>query len=369
MSHLLKDLYSPDFYQNFLNAFQKVSPKVDREAFLSSIFDEQWEQRELKDRMRHTTKTMHQWMPTHFKKAVALMKKLLKVLENEGIQETSVEYMFLPDYLELYGLEHCKTSLAAMEWLTPFTSCEFAIRPFIVRYPEILIPQILAWTTHSDLHLRRLASEGCRPRLPWAMALPELKKDPSPILPILAQLKNDPSEYVRKSVANNLNDISKDHPELVLRIGREWKGRSKATDWIIKHACRTLLKAGNKTAMQLFGYSPTDQLQVHQFDLQAKEVRIGETLNFSFQMTNSAPQEALLRIEYGIDYLRANGSLSRKVFKITERKLAAGARLKMERKQSFRIITTKTFYPGRHQLALIVNGEEMGCLSFELLPK
>ena len=367
MSYALKDLYSPEFYDNFLNAFQKVSPNIDRKAFLALIFDESWEQRELKDRMRHTAQVLHQFMPTTFKKASQLLKKLVKALEKEGIKEASVEYMFLPDYLELYGLEDCAISIKAMEWLTPFTSCEFAIRPFIIRYPEVLIPQLLEWSKHKNHHVRRLASEGCRPRLPWAMALPALKKDPQAILPILENLKNDPTEYVRKSVANNLNDISKDHPERVLTIGENWKNQSKETDWIIKHSCRTLLKKGNKRAMRLFGYSKTNQLELKQFAVQNNQVKIGGALNFSFQIANKAKTKALLRIEYGIDYLRANGSLSRKVFKITERELAAGANLEMERKQSFRIITTKTFYPGQHRVALIVNGDELECLDFNLL--
>lgn len=367
MSNLLKDLYSPAFYEHFTTIFKKVVPKLNKKKFIQLIFDKEWEERELKSRMRHTAETLHHFMPTDFTKACDLLLRLVETLKANGTKEVSVEYMFLPDYVALYGLEDCEKSIEVMEWLTPFTSCEFAIRPFFIKYPKRLVKQCKLWSKHENFHVRRLASEGCRPRLPWALALPALKKDPTPILPILEQLKNDPTEYVRKSVANNLNDISKDHPELVLQIGKKWKGKNKNINWIVKHSCRTLLKQGNKTAMELFDYSPTNQLQVNSFVLETPVVKIGDHLAFSFQLKNKNQNAALVRIEYGIHYLKANGEHSQKVFKITERRLDGKASVTIERKQSFRVITTKKFYPGTHRVALILNGDQFGLLDFELI--
>ena len=140
------------------------------------------------------------------------------------------------------------------------------------------------WAEDENFHLRRLASEGCRPRLPWAMSLPVFKKDPTPILKIMETLKDDPVEYVRMSVANNLNDISKDHPDVVLDICERWFGRSKNTDWIVKRACRTMLKAGNKRALLLFGFGDPDQLKVANLSFDRQTLAMGEELRFSFEI-------------------------------------------------------------------------------------
>ncbi len=134
--------------------------------------------------------------------------------------------MVFTEYVENFGLEHYDISMSAMEFITQFISCEYAIRPFIIRYPGKAMKQMLQWSKHESLHVRRFSSEGCRPRLPWAMALPALKKDPTLILPILENLKDDSSEFVRKSVANNLNDIAKDNPDTVLGIVKRWQGNS-----------------------------------------------------------------------------------------------------------------------------------------------
>lgn len=163
--------------------------------------------------------------------------------------------MFFPDYIERFGMEDYAVAVGTMERLTAFTSCEFAVRPFIKKHEGQMLEQMLGWSEHSSHHVRRLASEGSRPRLPWAMALPKLKKDPSPILPILENLKVDSSEYVRRSVANNLNDISKDNPDVALSVFRDWIGHSPETNRIVKHGCRTLLKQGVPEAMELFGFS------------------------------------------------------------------------------------------------------------------
>ena len=276
--------------------------------------------------------------------------------------------MFLPDYVEKYGLANTdyQTSIHAIEQITQFTSCEFAVRPFIIQYPQKMMQQMLVWTTHESEHVRRLASEGCRPRLPWAMALPSLKQEPSPILPILTQLKNDPSEYVRRSVANNLNDITKDNPEIVLQIAQGWKGESPQTDRILKHGCRTLLKQGNTTVLQLFGFGAVDGIALSNFRILTPSVKIGDYLQFSFELTNKAPQPILLRLEYGLYYLKSNGSLSRKVFKISEKQYDGQRTTTILRKQSFRLITTRQFYTGQHQLSIIVNGRELAKESFEL---
>ena len=161
-------------------------------------------------------------MPEHFPDAAELLIKMVNNLKQQEIREGSFGYISLAEYVEVYGVTHYAASVKAMEQITQFISCEFAVRPFILKYEDKMMQQMLKWSKHKDPRVRRLASEGCRPRLPWAMALPDFKRDPSKILPILEQLKADSDVWVRKSVANNLNDISKDNPELAISIFKKW---------------------------------------------------------------------------------------------------------------------------------------------------
>ena len=222
------------------------------------------------------------------------------------------------------------------------------------------------WSLHENHHVRRLASEGSRPRLPWAMALPELKKNPAAILPILDHLKNDSSEYVRRSVANSLNDIAKDHPDVVLEIAKQWKGHSKETDAIIKHGSRTLLKQGNADILLHFNLHHLSEIEARNFNIKTQKISIGEYLEFSFTIQNKDHQAHYIRLEYGIHYLRQNGQYNKKVFKIAERIFQPQESLEYHRKQSFKIITTRKFYTGIQYISLIINGKERDILSFQL---
>jgi 3-methyladenine DNA glycosylase AlkC len=277
-----------------------------------------------------------------------------------------LEHMLFTEYVELFGIEHYDTSMEAMEFITQFISCEYAVRPFIIRYPDKAMKQMLQWSKHKSLHVRRFSSEGARPRLPWAMALPALKKDPAPLLPILENLKDDESEFVRKSVANNLNDITRDHPEMVLKLVKQWQGKSPRTDWIIKHGSRTLLRKAHPTALQLFGLAVSDKVVVDKLKLAVKSLAIGDKLDFSFNLTNTGSKAIKLRVEYGIDYMKSNGKTNRKLFKITENTYQPGQTYTFKRSQSFRNLTTRKHYEGQHGLAIVINGQELAGKSFTL---
>ena len=240
-----------------------------------------------------------------------------------------------------------------------------AVRPFLERDPEGTLAVMLQWTRDDNEHVRRLASEGCRPRLPWAPALPAFKEDPEPLLPILEALKDDPAEYVRRSVANNLNDISKDHPDRVLDIAAAWFGVSEGTDWIVKHACRTLLKAGDPRAMRIFGFADPARLRVEALQLSAASVAIGGHLHFEFELHNDESEPRKVRLEYRVDYVKARGKRSGKVFQIKESELVTG-RHSVKRKLSVKDLSTRKHHPGTHGLAIIVNGVEKATGSFEL---
>jgi 3-methyladenine DNA glycosylase AlkC len=365
MSTLLKDLYSPAFYNQFVITLKKTIPSVDKKKFLDQIFTPAFESYELKERMAHTAHVLHRFFPQDYKTAAPLLCELVEQIKVHGPVASSIEYLFIPEYIYLYGLNDYTRSVTVMEKVTQFITCEFAIRHFILRYEEKMIPQMLKWSTHKSRHVRRLASEGSRPRLPWAMALPKLKKDPSPILPILENLKQDSCEVVRRSVANNLNDISKDNPLVALQIAKKWKGLSTETDAIIKHALRTLLKASHPTALSFYKLT-ADHFKLSRFKINTASISIGEYLQFECIIENSSNKTQTLRLEYAVYYLKNNGTRSKKVFKISERTVGAGEKMQVVRRQSFKPITTRVFYRGVHQLSIIMNGNESKPLSFEL---
>ncbi|MEZ0004741.1 3-methyladenine DNA glycosylase AlkC [Flavobacterium sp. 28YEA47A] len=362
----LKDIYSPIFYDRLADVLVQTVPSFEKQRFITQIFDDSFSQKELKDRMRHTTKVLHNFMPDDFGKATDILEKTIHLLRKNHHGEDSLAYIFLPDYIETYGLDDYKSAVKSIEFVTQFITCEFAVRPFIIKYGSEMINQMEKWSLHESHKVRRLASEGSRPRLPWAMALPELKKNPEAILPLLENLKNDPSEYVRRSVANNLNDIAKDHPNIVLVIAQKWKGHSKETDAIIKHGSRTLLKQGHPEILGHYGLD-SKGLEIFNFKITTPNVRLPESLEFEFSVTNTNAESKHIRLEYAVYYNKANGQLSKKVFKISERTYLSGQKEIIKRKQPFKPITTRKFYPGLHKLSLIVNGKESSPEIFHLL--
>jgi 3-methyladenine DNA glycosylase AlkC len=225
--------------------------------------------------------------------------------------------------------------------------------------------QMLSWAISDNHHVRRLACEGCRPRLPWAIALPAFKKNPEPVLSLLKILMNDESEYVRRSVANNLNDISKDNPEIVLNWAQQWLGENKNTNWIIKHACRTLLKQGNQKALALFGFAKAEHIEISQFEVQAN-VALGENLPFSFLLKCQKAQLGKCRIEFAIHFVKANGSQTQKIFKISESDYADKEK-QIKKYFSFKKISTRKYYAGKHQLSIIINGVNLISKPFDLI--
>lgn len=357
MAELFKDVYCPVFYDQFSGVLAKALPKFDAAKFNQMIFNECFENYELKQRMHHTAEVLHHFIPANFRAAVSVLKKVIRELREQGIKEQSIEYMFLPTYIEMYGLEDYDCAVDAFEYVTQYTSCEFAIRPFIIRYPAKMLVQLQGWTQHESRHVRRLASEGSRPRLPWAMALPEFKHDPTPLLPILTALKKDECEVVRRSVANNLNDIAKDNSEVVVQIATQWLGDNEHTDKLVKHACRTLLKQAQPEIMALFGFQQ-DLITLTEMAITTPVVKVGEKLTFNFTINNTSSMPQKLRLEYGLYYLKKNGTLARKVFKITERVIAGDAQEQITRHQSFKVISTRVFHLGTHKLAIIINGQE-----------
>jgi 3-methyladenine DNA glycosylase AlkC len=358
MPELLKNIfYGEKYFDQLAKDVKKVYKTFDDNKFIKLIFDSQWRNFELKERMHHTAKCIHQLLPEKYNEA---LKILLKVVTRERSKHPQFfEDMCFADYVEMYGIDYPEISIPALGIFTQYSSSEFAVRPFIIKYPELTMKHLLEWTNHPNHHVRRFASEGCRPRLPWAIALPAFKKNPSPILPVLDALKNDESEYVRRSVANNLNDISKDNPEIVLSIGKKWIGKNKNTDWVVKHALRTLLKKGNSEAMRMFGFGDNKNFKIEKFRLAKNKIEVGSALSFSFSLQNTSSKILKLRIEYNIYYVKAKGKISKKIFQITKNSFKPGESVLFRKKQSFKDMTTRKHNPGKHKLGIVINGREV----------
>lgn len=357
-----KNMYNEQFFDRFSKDLKLVISDFNARAFVSQIMDNEWEKRELKQRTAHIATILKRFLPTDYKSAIAKILELLDRIETRypycsKIDDTkfglTLEYgMILDNYIEQYGLDDYETSVKAIEKITQFSSCEFVTHPFIVKYPNEMMAQMLVWSKHENWGVRRLASEGCRPRLPWAMALPDLKKDPAPIIPILENLKNDPARFVRLSVANNLNDIAKDNPKIVIELAKRWQGESEEVDWIIKHGCRTLLKQGNSEVLELFGLGGVKNISIEDFQISTPKVKVGDSLEFSFKLLNNNSKKTKIRLEYGIYYQKANGTLAKKVHKISEKEYAANSTTQIIRKHSFKVVKTRKFHLGLHQLAV-----------------
>ncbi len=359
MTERLKELFfTRHSLDAMMTALSKHYPKLDTEKFKKLIYDSEWKNRALKQKMRHVTECMHKVLPDSFEKSVEILLKAAPEI-------TGWESMTLPDYIEISGQKYWEKSMSALTEFTKHSSSEFAIRPFLINEPEKTMAFLKGLTDDKNEEVRRFASEGCRPRHPWAMALPLFKKDPSIILPILENMKNDESIYVRRSVANNLNDISKDNPDTVLEIAEAWYDKTPNTDWLVKHACRTLLKEGNRHALALFGFGSTKNLEVSDFQLNKKSITLGEKMTFTYSLDVKAKKETKVRLEYGMYFMKASGKLKRKVFKISEKSYQPGSHT-ITKKHRFIDLTTRKHYRGTHCVSIIVNGEEKGKLAFML---
>lgn len=363
MAELMKARINADSLGELARRIKKNHPAFESEAFVSEILDADWDSLELKARIRKTALALGKTLPADYSQAVTILRQ---TAADYPAGSDGLMLMCLPDYVELFGQAEAdwEASMAALEQMTSLASAEFAVRAFILRDEKRMMAQMAVWAGHNSEHVRRLASEGCRPQLPWGQALASFKHDPSPVLRILELLKADPSPYVQKSVANNLNDISKTHPELVLETARRWQGQNPVTDWILKHGCRTLLKKGNPEALALFGVAKNDHVKTTGLMVMTPVVRIGEELVFSFAV--AAENEAQVRLEYALDYVKAKGKRSRKNYKISELTLKAGEKRTYVRKQRFADTSVRKHYPGRHAVTLIVNGIPQGTQAFEV---
>jgi 3-methyladenine DNA glycosylase AlkC len=330
---------------------------------------------ELKDRVRHIIAVLGAHLPDDFPRAAEILIRAGRGWDAGNPNDPHASFAAWPvtDYVGTFGLDHPGVSLAALAELTALFSAEFAIRPFLVQHEELTLATLTQWTTHDDPHVRRLVSEGTRTRLPWGGQLGQFIRDPRPVVVLLDVLRDDPSEYVRRSVGNNLNDISKDHADLVIRICRRWQ-RAKSNDpdakknraWIIGRATRTLVKDGHPDVWSLLGYADPPLVRVTNFRLDKKALKLGDAITFTARVRSESDQSQRLAIDYAVHHVKAAGHTTAKVFKLKTTTLAPGAVLTLEKRHVLRRITTRQYHTGRHAIELRINGQSFGQRTFQL---
>ncbi len=369
-----KEVFNPTTISNLADHLGRHLCDFDREGFVA-FATKGLHKLELKQRSEQITKALFEYLPKDFCCAAEVLLGSLRPEENISISDQATTsrgvagWLVMPmcDYVAMYGQEHFHLSMELLKEMTKRSSSEFAIRNFLISSPKETLVEVISWADDENYHVRRLASEGSRPRLPWAMRLPDFIADPLPLIPLLEKLRDDPEEYVRRSVANNLNDIAKDHPDLVADIARKWMvGASKERQKLIRHACRSLIKAGHQGCLAALGYGEA-KVQLEDFKVLTPAVIYGKVLEFEVTVNSDKNEDQDLILDFIVHHKKANGGTTPKVFKWKTFCLPAGGCHKARKKHSIKPITTRKYYPGLHKIELVANGKSLGIRDFELI--
>jgi 3-methyladenine DNA glycosylase AlkC len=334
--------------------FQKLSPTLPK--------------LELKARVLLITSHLKLELPDEYPEA---LKILVKVIENEKL--TGFQLWPFSEYISQFGLDHFDESMKAMYVLTSRFTSEFAVRPYLIKNHVRVLKYFSKWATDKNTHIRRWVSEGSRPLLPWGKRIPLFVMDPTHTLLLLDKLRFDEELYVRKSVANHLNDISKNHPQVVIEVLRMWQKdvpdqHADKIKWITRHALRTLIKKGHEGALKLMGVDGKAIVKLTNFKLNKKRFKLNDEMLFSFELLSTAKKEQKLIIDYSIDFMKANGKSGKKVFKLKTQEIGPKESLTISKKHSLKPITTMKFHAGLHHLRVHVNGEILSESTFDFIP-
>jgi len=359
-SPALKEIFNAERLQHIAVEMTAVYPAFNAEAFLE-MANEGLAELSIMQRMARVSECLHAVLPLNYEDSLTVLRNLAPRL-NSGFVSIS-----LPHYVATYGSHAFDTSMEALKYFTAFGSSEFAVRHFLRSDIERSLAVMHQWSLDDNEHVRRLASEGSRPRLPWSFRLEQIQANPALAAAILDNLKADDSLYVRKSVANHLNDITKDHPEWVLDLIEGWPLDDKHTAWIAKHALRSLIKQGNQRALAIIGAGGKPEVEITQLKVEPPVIGLGEKITLSFAVKSTVETSQRLVIDYAIDYVKVNGSTSAKVFKLKALTLPGASTVNVSRGQQIKELTTRRHYAGRHAVHILVNGERLASTSFEIL--
>ncbi len=348
-----------DILRQFARDMKKVYPKLNEKEFYQALI-KGLDQLELKARIERAADVAYRYLPSSYEQGLNVLYRFVEGKDNKLL------YLFLPNFIAKYGQEDYERSIKAIRDFTQYSSSEEGVRIFLELNLNKTINYMMKWTTSKNVHIRRLASEGSRPRLPWAKKISAFIEDPQLAWPILEALKEDCEKYVQKSVANHINDISKDHPDWVVKKVSQWDRSCEPTAWIVKHGMRSLIKRGHKGALKLFGTHQLPKVELREVNWK-KSVKIGQVFNFQVEIVSKSKKEQVLMIDYIMHFVKNNGKSSAKVFKLKKCKLSSKESVLLKSKYTFKDLSTRKHYTGRHSWQLKINGEAMQSYAFEVM--
>jgi 3-methyladenine DNA glycosylase AlkC len=367
MARPMKEGLSGAAVSRLVSAVEKVCPSVNSAA-LSEEIHSGLLTLDLKDRVRHIIRCLHHHLP-RFEKTAAVLQRIPDVWDHGDPADPLRGFAAWPliDYVGEHGVDHFDLGLETLRRMTGLFTAEFAIRPFLVRDLDRALSTLVAWSKDPDESVRRLVSEGTRPLLPWGSRLPILVNNPERCLPLLETLRDDTSETVRRSVANHLNDHSKSHPEWVLDVCERWhKDADKNRSRLIRHATRTILKSGHPRVFPLLGYTENPSVDLRIPVIATPTVELGSNLRFSATLASSADSTQHIVVDFAVLHRKKNGERRPKVFKWCTPRLGSGESLRIEKTHPMKQITTRTYHGGKQGLVMLVNGQPMAELEFDL---
>ncbi len=364
----LKNHFGAGIPTRIAEMISAVFPGFDQEAFVGACLNG-YDELELVPRGRKISNTLREYLPAEYPEAIdiliASIGPPLETTEGHGM----APFLYLPHvcFVAEFGLEHFEESMRAQYELTRRFSAEFSIRPFLERHTKPTLSRLEAWTSDPSPHVRRLVSEGTRPRLPWAPRLREFQKDPRPVLALLELLKDDPDLYVRRSVANNLNDIGKDHPALLVETAREWLVEaSDERRWLVHHALRSAVKRAEPGALEVMGFGAAPRVSLDNSRITPAKARIGGRVQIAFDVTNTGSRQQRVLVDFRIHFVKANGKTTPKVFKLKALELGPRESVSIAKSVSLAEMTTRKHYPGTHAVDVVFNGVAVPLGTFEL---
>jgi len=365
---LLKNGLARPAIDRIATAFKAVHPEFEVKQFARASM-KGLDKLELKERVQHVICVLGEHLPRSFPETVKLLKRIPPVWDYGEPDDSTASFAAWPitDCVAEFGLDHPRLALGTLKKLTCMFSAEFAVRPFLLSDPDFVYETLASWCSDRSEHVRRLVSEGTRPRLPWSVQLNPAIADPSRGIVLLEKLKDDQSLYVRRSVANHLNDIAKDHPETCIAVCKRWNnGASEERKWIIRHATRTLVKAGHPDVFGLLGFTENPRLQASPIELNRQSLRLGGDITFAARLSNNNKRTQRVVIDYAIHHRKANGTTQPKVFKLKEATIAPGNGHVIKKRHAIKPISTRRYYSGKHAIELLVNGQPVAKATFDL---
>jgi 3-methyladenine DNA glycosylase AlkC len=373
MAEPLTAQYGPEIPRRIAAMIERVHPVFASRAFVAQALDG-YETLGLLPRARHIARAMASHLPPAYPEALDVVLRSLGPPAAATMGNGMASFVYLPHtyWVAEHGLDHLEQSVAAMHAITQRFSFEFGIRPFVERHPQAMLAVLARWADDPNVHVRRLVSEGTRPRLPWASRLRVFERDPRAVIALLERLRDDPDDYVRRSVANHLNDLGRDDPALLVEVCTRWADDAPAPRRrLIRHALRTLVKRGDPHALAVLGFPVGAEVVLRGARVQPARARVGDTVEVSFELASTASQPQQVLVDLRVGYARAAGRAADaprvKVFKLSAAELAPGEVLAVRKRLSLRQMSTRTHHPGAHRIDALVNGVAMPVGVFELV--